>query len=290
MEDRDWMILKVLHKENNITKTAEVLYMSQPSMTKRLQQIEKEFGIAIVHRGKRGIHFTPQGEYLAHCAENILGMLREINDNVSNMSDSIEGTLRVGASYFITRSKLPIILTLFKKKYPKVEFKVTTGWSRDIFNFVYNQDVQVAFIRGNYNWQDAKYLLLEETVCIVGANKIDLQDLPTLQRIDYQMDSKLKELISNWWWENYSEPPLVCMEVDKSDTCREMVMRGFGYAIIPSLVLNKTENIYRIDITDKDGNPIKRNTWMFYHQEFLNLNLVQAFVDFVKRLDIDELI
>jgi len=290
MENRDWLILQVLHKEKNITKTSEIVYMSQPALTKRLQQIEKEFGVAIVHRGKRGVHFTPQGEYLAKCADKILIMYREINDNLANIGDSIQGTLRVGASYFMTRNKLPVILTLFKKKYPKVEFKVTTGWSGDIFNLVYNQDVQVAFIRGDYNWQDEKYLLLEETVCIVSANKVNLKDLPKLQRIDYQMDSKLKELISNWWWENYSEPPLVCMEVDKSDTCREMVMRGFGYAIIPSLVLNQTEDIFRLDIISKDGTPIKRSTWMFYHKEFLELKLVKTFVDFVEKLNFDETI
>lgn len=282
MENRDWMILKVLYKEKNITKTAEVLFMTQPAMTKRLQQIEKEFGVEIVHRGKRGVYFTPQGEYLAKCADRMLVTLREISDNLSNMEDSIEGLLRIGASRFVTMYKLPEILSSFKKKYPKVEFKVTTGWSSDIFNLLYNQEVQIAFIRGNYNWHEHKHLLLEENLCVVSAQKISLPDLPRLQRVEYNMDYKLKELISNWWWENYSQPPLICMEVDKSDTCRKMVNKGLGYAIMPSLLLENTNNLYKIDITNKDGTLIKRNTWMFYYDEFLQLKLVKTFVDFVK--------
>ncbi len=65
MEYRDWYILQTLYQEQNITKTAETLYLSQPALTKRLRQIEKEFGVQIVQRGSRGVHFTPQGEYLA---------------------------------------------------------------------------------------------------------------------------------------------------------------------------------------------------------------------------------
>ena len=282
METRDWTILKVLHEEKNITKTAELLYVSQPAMTKRLKQIEREFGVEIVHRSKRGVHFTPQGEYLAKCAGNILKQLQKIQNNLENMQDSIEGTLRIGASNFITRHKLPEILAGFKKEYPKVNFQVTNGWSNDIFSLIANQDVHVAFVRGDYDWQSNKELYLEETICIISAEPIELSDLPKLQRIEYNKDYKLNELINDWWWGHYSEPPQVCMKVDRSDICREMVVKGLGYAILPSLVVEKEKNIYKVDLSDIHGNLMKRKTWLFYHQETLELKLVKTFVDFVK--------
>ncbi|WP_093797217.1 LysR family transcriptional regulator [Sporomusa acidovorans] len=285
MENRDWEILRVLYKERNITKTAETLYMTQPAMTKRLQHIEREFGVAIVHRGKRGVHFTPQGEYLAKCADDFLKLFSKVYDNLANMQDKTQGTLRIGASYFITRNKLPEILALFKQKYPDVDFHVTTGWSRDIFNLLYAQEIHVAFVRGEYNWQDQKHLLMEENICVVCANKFEIKDLPRLQRIDYKMDYKLKELISNWWWDNFSEPPAICMEVDKSDTCREIVTRGLGYAILPSRVVDNVQDIYKINISRKDGTPIKRKTWMFYQGDFLELKIVKAFVEFIKNMN-----
>jgi DNA-binding transcriptional LysR family regulator len=284
MENRDWLILKVLYNEKNITKAAESLYLSQPALTKRLQHIEKEFGVQIVHRGRKGVHFTPQGEYLVKCADEMLDKLQEIKDKISNMDDRVVGTLRLGVSHFFTRNKLPKILKLFKNLHPDVEFKVTSGWSGDIYQLVYNQDVHVAFVRGDYHWQDQKHLLLEETICVASASKIDLKDLPHLPRIEYEADHKLKELIDHWWAENYSVPPLVGMEVDKSDTCKEMVLHGLGYAILPGLVIDNEKDIYKIDITDKDGKPIIRQTWMFYHEEFLELKLVKTFVDFIKGL------
>ncbi len=286
MENRDWLILQELYHQKNITKAAESLFISQPALTKRIRQIEKEFGVQIVHRGRRGVHFTPQGEYLVKCADEMLLQLRKIKETVLNMDSSVGGTLRIGVSNYFARYQLPRLLRLFKNEYPGVEFKLITGWSKDIYKLIYNQDVHVAFVRGNYHWLDKKHLLFEEPICVASKEKIDLRDLPNLPRIDYQTDSLLQALMENWWTENYSQPPFIGMEVDKADTCREMVLSGLGYAILPRCVLAGREDLFTIDLTEKGGNPILRKTWMFNHEEALQVNVVKAFVRFIEKIDI----
>lgn len=289
MESRDWQILKVLFEKKNITKTAEFLYISQPALTKRIQQMEKSFGVQIVLRGRRGIHFTPQGEYLVKCADEMLKKLQEVNDNLANMDDKVVGTLRIGATYLITRARIPRLLKLFKEKYPNVEFKVTTGWSEEVYQSLVTQDVQVAMLRGDYNWQDGKSLLLQEPLLLVSDKKIRIEDLPKLPRIDYKSDYKLREMIDTWWSDHFSVPPLISMSVDKSDTCKEMIVNGLGYAIVPGYVLKDSNDLFKMELSDKQGNPMIRDTWMFYHEESLNLKLVKAFVDFVNNLDFENI-
>lgn len=287
MESRDWTILKVLFEQKNITKTAELLYISQPALTKRLQQMEKNFGVQIVHRGRRGVHFTPQGEYLVKCADEMLTKLQEINDHISNMDDKVVGTLRLGATYLITRTRIPRLLKLFKEKYPDVEFKVTTGWSEDVYQSLVNHDVQIALLRGGYKWQEGKKLLFQEPLLLASEKEIRIEDLPNLPRIDYGSDYKLKEMIDTWWTDHFSVPPLISMTVDKSDTCKEMIENGLGYAIVPGYVLKDTNDLFKMKLTDSKGTPIVRNTWMFYHEESLNLKLVKAFVEFVDSIDLE---
>lgn len=287
MEYRDWQILQTLFLEQNITKTAEALYISQPALTKRLRQIEKEFGVQIVQRGSRGVHFTPQGEYLAKCADEMLLRLRNIKEHVLNMGDEVNGTLRLGVSNYFARYKLPMILKQFKEAYPNVEYKVITGWSKDVYKSVYNQDVHVGFVRGNYNWTDQKLLLFEESVCVVSRERINIDDLPYLPRIDYKTDPMLMALVDNWWTEHYSQPPLIGMEVDKADTCSEMVASGLGYAILPRVVLNGKDDLFMIELTTDAGEPIKRKTWMFYHSDSIELQMVKAFVSFMEQIDIE---
>ncbi|SFK73700.1 DNA-binding transcriptional regulator, LysR family [Paenibacillus sp. 1_12] len=288
MDDRDWKILKVLYEQQNITKTAQILFISQPALTNRLQQIEQEFGVKIVQRRRRGIEFTPEGEYLAKRADEMLITIDKIKDNVRNMGNKVVGTLRLGVSNYFTRNKLPGILELFKNKYPDVEFKVVTGWSRDVHNLVYNQLVHVGFVRGDYQWGGQKHLILEESICVASKKALNMGELPACSRIDYQTDYLFKSLVNNWWTENYAHPPLIGMEVDKVETCREMVIKGLGYAIVPSLVLEGIPNIHKIYITDKNGNPIQRRTWMYYQQDSLELNMVNAFVQFVEELDLSK--
>ncbi|MEH7381615.1 LysR family transcriptional regulator [Bacillus sp. JJ1533] len=288
MRSQDWEILKVLFENKNITKTAQSLYLSQPALTNRIQQIEKEFGTKIINRGRRGVHFTPQGEYLAKSAEEMVRKLQEIKENISNMDNNIVGTIKFGVSSYFTKYKLPKLLRLFKDQYPNVEFQVTTGWSRDMFNALYKKDVHIAFVRGDYHWQGQKQLLFEEQLCIASKNEVNIKELPNLPRIDYKTDNLLKSLVDNWWSENYSEPPMITMEVDQVDTCKEMVANGLGYAIMPGLILNGIEGIQKINLTDQDGMPLLRKTWMFYHDESLELNVIQAFVTFIKSLNIEE--
>ncbi|WP_223275461.1 LysR substrate-binding domain-containing protein [Paenibacillus elgii] len=68
------------------------------------------------------------------------------------------------------------------------------------------------------------------------------------------------------------------------ETCKEMVSSGFGYAIIPDIVLNESEDMYRLQLRTKHGEPILRKSWMIYRKESLHISLIKAFVDFIKEL------
>lgn len=288
MDDRDWLILQVLYREKNITKAAKELFISQPALTHRLQQMEKEFHVQIVNRGRRGVQFTPQGEYLVKCAEEMLLTVQKIKENVLNMDDQLTGTLRLGVSNFFTDYKLPGLLRLFKERFPDVEFKVTTGWSSDMAHLLYKHDVHIAFVKGDYNWQDQKELLFKETICIASAQPVDINNLPNLPRIDYHQDRFLKTSVDNWWAENYSQPPLVSIEVDKAETCKKMVVNGLGYAILPSMLLDDAAEIYRYTLKTKEQQPLTRSTWMFYHEDSLKINIVKAFIEFIQNLDLKD--
>ncbi|MDR0136724.1 LysR family transcriptional regulator [Metabacillus idriensis] len=287
MDERDWLVLQTLYREKNITKAAQHLYISQPALTNRLQQLEKEFSVTIVHRGRRGVQFTPQGEYLAKCAHDMLSAIQKIKENVLNMEDNAVGTLRLGVSNFFTDYKLPNLLKLFKEQYPNVEFKVTTAFSSEIAHLIYSGDVHIGFVRGDYSWKGQKRPLFEETLCIASKSEIDISKLPDLPRIDYHTDPLLKTAVDYWWSEHFTQPPLISIEVDKADTCKKMVVNGLGYAILPSMILSDVDDLHKIVIETAEGKPIMRKTWMFFHEESLQLNIVKAFVDFIEELDLE---
>jgi DNA-binding transcriptional LysR family regulator len=287
MEHRDWQILQVLYNEKNITKTAQNLFISQPTLTSRLKQLEEEFGVKIAYRGRSGVQFTSEGEYLVKYADEMLERLQKVQAELWNMSGKVVGELQLGVSNVFSRYKLPGILKLFKNQYPEVEFNVVTrNINREIVNLLSNRQFHIALVRGDHHWQDQKYLLAEDKFYIVSKEAIELKCLPDLPRICYQTGPEVKSYVDHWWAVNFTKSPLIGMVVDNTDTCKEMVLNGLGYAILPGLVLNKNEDLYKTVVKDEQGKPILRKMWMLYHKDSLELKAVKTFVSFLEGLDL----
>lgn len=282
MDLTDWELLTILFDKKNITKTSEKLLMSQPAITYRLKQIEETFNVKIVHRGRQGVVFTPEGEYLVEYAQEMLNKYQLVKEEVFNFDNKVQGVLRISASSIFSRYKLPQILGKFSEKYPDVEFHVNTGWSEDVINSVFRDNYHIGIVRGSYNFSHEKLLLMEESLFIVSKEPIEIKELSELPRIYYNTDTSLKKLIDKWWTENYESPSTITMKVDNMETCRHMVANGLGYAILPNILLEDDKELFKIPCLTQDGNFVKRQTWLVHKKEYVNNNLVSAFRNFLK--------
>ena len=95
MDEKDWLILRTLQEKKSITKTASTVFISQPALSKRLQQIEERFGVTLAVRSKTGIELTPEGSYLASSACELLEKIRSMDESIRGMRDELQGTLRI---------------------------------------------------------------------------------------------------------------------------------------------------------------------------------------------------
>lgn len=284
-----WEMLGVLYETGNITQAAKQLFVSQPTLTTRIKHLEEHYDIQLIVRKHRGIDFTPEGEELAMHAKKMLREQIYIEEKLNNMKNNVTGKLRVGVSHFFALNKMPKILRLFKQLYPEVEFQVITGWSSDIYQRALNNDVHLSFIKGNYSWKEEKVLLYEEEVCIASPWEFTLEDLPKLPRIDYNTDGQNKIIMDNWWYNQFDKSPNVNIHVNQVETCKEMVVNGLGYAILADLVVRPHDELFTKTLYEPSGEAIKRNTWMYYHKDSIQMNIVKAFVQFVQTLDIKQL-
>lgn len=282
MDEKDWKILVAIYQTKNITKAANKLYTSQPAITYRLQQIEQTIGVEIVLRNKKGLKFTSEGEYLVKYAEKMLLEFQQTKDYICNMNKNTEGIIRIGVSSNFAHYRLPKILKEFCQIYPKVQFSVKTGWSSDIFKLIQNEAVHFGIIRGDFNWNDQNILLEEEKLCIISNGKITKEELPQLPKINYQTDPLLNQLIENWWYENFKVSPQVSMEVDKLETCKEMVKNGLGYSIIPAIGLKPEDNLRTIDLLNDKNEVFKRKTSLIYRKSDLDFQVIKTFISFLE--------
>lgn len=285
MDDKDWLILKTIAEEKNITKAADRLYISQPALTYRLRNLEKEFAAKLVSRHPSGVILTPQGESVLSYAQEMLLQLRKAKERVQNMENKVQGTLRLGTSSVFAHYLLPPILKTFLEKYPDVEVSLTTGLSRRINRMLQKEEISVAIIRGDYHWVEQKVLLGDEPLCLVSSHPIEFKDLPCLPQVSYLTDSSLEPMIQEWWRESFSEPPHIPMKVDNMDTCRQMVLHGLGWAILPAIGLRQQGAPFTQELYWRNGEPLRRRTWMIYPTAALELSAVAAFTEYMKNQD-----
>ncbi len=282
MDDKDWRILKMIAEEKNITRAAARLFISQPALTYRLKNIEEEFGVQIVTRVPSGVVFTPQGDHLLSYASAMLFQYDVTKEQLRNMTGKVEGALRMGSSGVFAQYNLPKILKGFLALYPDVDISVKAGLSHEILPMLASQEIAIAIVRGEHEWEGERFLLAEEPICLVSRDRIELNDLLASPQIRYDADPSLNKMIDDWWRKNYSTPAHTTMELGAVNTARQMVLHGLGWAILPSIGMPTNDRLYSIALTWPDGRPLIRNTWVFCSNGARQLQTVRAFLTYLE--------
>jgi DNA-binding transcriptional LysR family regulator len=297
MQEKDCLILQYLYEELNLTKAAERVYMTQPALTYRLRQLEREFQVEIISKNGKKVKFTPAGAYLVSYANKYLSDFREAKDYLLNMGDEVKGNLRIGVSSHFCQYNLPPILKEYTANYPNVHLNVDSGFSKEMMGLLNDGEIDVAIVRGDYNWSDKSYLLDEESICLITKQEINIEDLPSLPFINrkepfvlikYKNSKELSDVenISSWWNERYESSPNTTMLVDSYETCKEMVKMGLGFSIVPQAFIHSHDHdhLFCYDLAYKNGQKMKKRTWLLYRESSLQLAAIFKFVESIKAL------
>jgi DNA-binding transcriptional LysR family regulator len=282
MDTRSWKVVAELRRTANITHAAERLAMTQPALSKRLQQIERELGTRLVERTSKGITFTPQGEYVALEAEKVLAHLAEMRRALLTFQDHRTGTIRLGMTNSFVRYTLPSHLRAYKAEYPNVNFSVSTGVSSDVADRLERGDIQVGFICGNISGNFSRLQIGTEQACLVNAGSLRLEDLPDRPQISYLSDPFATRMLEEWWSSHFGRPPRIGMRANHGDTCLEMIANGLGYGIFLSpKFLDESRRLFRMPLFHKDGRPLSRSLWMIWKEKQAEPPLVERFLSFL---------
>lgn len=283
IKDSDWEILYKLYETPNMTKVADMLYISQPSLTKRVKNMEKEFGVNIINRTSKGVKFTPEGEYLAKKAKEYMEFIKNVKEELNSYKTELEGTIKVGSPYTYSKFELTDVLFEYSKKNKNVKFEIINDQSNNLFKMVLKNHIELGFICGDFDGDVNKILVKKNKAYIVSKEPIDLEKLPQMQRIDYKTNDKSKEILDGWWRKTYGENPPVGMFAGYVEFAWQLVDKGLGYAccFLPE-GFEKAYNVCLTPILDDDGNNIIRNTWLVYPKKKQMSTVVKDFVQFVK--------
>ena len=109
---------------NSFLEASNKLYISQPAISKTINKLEEELGITLFYRANKGITLTSNGEILLKYVKDIEKLLLACERMLSSNSNSDVGTIVIGVQSHIVRNYLLEKIADFKKKYPRINFKL----------------------------------------------------------------------------------------------------------------------------------------------------------------------
>lgn len=283
MRDFDWYILVSLHETGNITKSAELLFITQPALTKRLQGIEQDLGCTLVIRSQKGITFTPVGELVVQQARSIVSAITGIKNSIARQHSVPCGKLVIGSPYSFVRSMLPALLEEYVKFYPLVEVDIQVALSDELVQRTRQGLVECCFARCPIDDISLVRQTIGEERCIaVYSQPFSVEELPKLPYIGYMQNSFTQAALNRWWNERFSVPLTPRFIVNNPDACLSMIEHHLGYSIFyADSYLAGKEHFQLLPLTYKNGQPFLRKTSLVYRSSALDNPATESFVRFV---------
>ncbi|TLS37716.1 LysR family transcriptional regulator [Pseudalkalibacillus caeni] len=283
----EFRILSVLAEECNMRRASEKLYVSQPALSQRLQNIEKAWGVQIFLRSQKGLTVTPEGERIIEFVMDTLKREEKVRDELTSLSSEVHGTLKLAVASIIGQYWLPKALKKFVDNYPYVKVSLITGWSSEILKHLYEDEIHIGIIRGNPEWKGKKEYLLSDELYLVDTTIQSIEEIQTTTKpfIQFKSDSTYYQEIQEWWQSQFLVPPSKTIVVDQIETCKQMALNGIGFAILPSISLTDSDtNFYKIPLKDQSGGTIKRDTWLLSNETASELKQVSKFIELIKEV------
>ncbi len=114
-------------RELNLTKAAEALYITQPTLSKQMMVLEQQLGKQLFIRGKRKLTLTEEGEYLRDRAREILELLDNTEAAFHTEEQTLRGHIAIGCGETIAMDKIAESLAEFHKHHPGVQLHTHSG-------------------------------------------------------------------------------------------------------------------------------------------------------------------
>ena len=226
-------------KEQNFTKAAEQLHITQPTLSRQLAALEEELGTDLFIRGSRSITLTEAGILLKRRALEIIDLEEKMLDELRVKEELIEGTITIGCGEFAAVEKLAEICKAYKEKYPMVRIVLDTATGDSVYEMMNQGLVDIGLFMERVNTEGVDYIrIMESDHWVVGMKpddplaakeyitKEDILDKPLILPKRPNVQNEL----ANWFGKDFNKLH-VSFTSNLGTNAGVMAIHGLGYPV-----------------------------------------------------------
>lgn len=281
-------------KHNSFSKAAKELYLTQPTISNHIQNLEKELLTTLLDRKSKTITLTDSGKLFYKYAVELINIRDQAKSNIIGQLDKIEGQIDINASSIPQQYILPYIIKDFTQKYPGISFSVTNKNSKDIIDDIVEGKQNFGIVGAKYSSRMLEYIDFyeDELVLAVPNNKnypictnesVDMDILFSEKFIFRKEGSGTRLLVEQCLAEkgiSLDDLNIVSL-LDSNKMIKKMIELELGVSFISKISIKNEIDLELIKpLTVRDLN-FRRSFYFVYSKNRTLSPIVEAFKDFL---------
>ena len=233
-----------LVEEGSFSRAAKKMLLTQPALTKNIQNIEDCLDVRLVNRSNTGISLTPEGKIIYEYAQRIVKLRSEATEKILRLHENTSGSIYITASTIPATYILPRALSAFRKKHSDISVFIKTADSEEAMNMVLDKEAEISCIGKKPQnkkliaeplWKDRLVLTVPSGHRWLENKSIAPAELLQEPFIVREKGSATRDVLESYLKETklISLSQLdVCGELGSSEAIKEAIIAGLGVSII----------------------------------------------------------
>lgn len=250
MNSKQALYIRTIAESGTITAAAKRLYISQPSLSQTLHQIEQEVGMPLFDRSSSPFHLTYAGERYLRAVESILEIEERLKGELESIRHEDGGRLRLGISVTRAMQVLPEVIPYFSKAYPNVTLELKECASASLEELLQKGQVDLALAAIETNETNMTYELIElETIGILAGPETNIaKTVPSGMPVQleaakkdsfvYLDSSHSSRIIQDKLFRKTGFHPNVLLLTSSLEVGRRVALRAGGCMLLPNVYID----------------------------------------------------
>ena len=287
MTIRHLKIFLAVCEDENLTRTAKRLFMTQPAVTVAVKELEEQLGVQLFDRIARKLYLNGTGRLFLEKAKRLMELYEDLEHGAALLEEA--APVRVGSSITIANYMLPKACAKFAGRYPKTPLTVAVDNARGVETMLLENRVDIGLIEGAVKQEQLeKQLLVSYPICLACLPQLKdqpetLEDLVHSRLLLREKGSAVRDvfdgalllhgLAADPVWESVNSQALV-----------QAARAGIGIAVIPRILVQDDLSSGALKEICMEGFRLSNDSYAVYHREKLHRESLRGFLECIAGL------
>ncbi len=292
MDFRQLKTFVTIAKLKSFSKAADHLFLTQPTISNHIQNLENDLGTILINRSNRKITLTTAGEILFSYAIDILNKCDQAIFSLEQFQGKIEGTLEIASSSIPGQYILPEFLNSFHKNYPNVNYHLLHYDSRQVVNSIINGEIDFGIVGAIHDTKNLEYIdIMEDRLVFIAPNtdkympmkEMSIETLKQEKIILREKGSGTRKIFEDILlsFDLSIDDFNIVSYMESTESIKQCVRKGLGISVISKLAVVDEIKLNLLKSIPMKDLEMKRNFYFVYHKRRALSPLVDTFKNYV---------